>query len=245
MAGGLSGLRGWETGISVLWHQTRWRCRETTCVRSSFTEAIDQVPAGWRTTGRLRRAIGAAVGDAARSVVEVAGACSVAWPTAHAAFIEHAEALLTAPEPTRVLAASMRPAAASPAGSGTATRSRGGGLTRMTPVSWTGPGPFVRRDRRVGRHSVARDRRVVGHFRGDRCERGARCPLLSGGGDGILDPAQPGGQVRRERLGGGRHQPVSAAAARPEVPSSFSSQLRDQYASIGLGPSGANVTSWR
>jgi transposase len=72
-------------------------------VRASFTEAIDQVPAGQRTTSRLRRAIGAAVGDAARSVAEVASAYAVAWPTAHAAFIEHAEALLTAPEPTRVL----------------------------------------------------------------------------------------------------------------------------------------------
>ena len=69
----------------------------------SFTEAIDEVPAGRRTTGRLRRAIGAAVGDAARSVAEVADAHGVSWPTAHTAFIEHADALLTAPEPTTVL----------------------------------------------------------------------------------------------------------------------------------------------
>jgi transposase len=35
-----------ETGISVVWHKTRWRCVEATCVRRSFTEAIDEVPAG-------------------------------------------------------------------------------------------------------------------------------------------------------------------------------------------------------
>jgi hypothetical protein len=92
-----------ETGISVYWHKTRWRCREVLCPRGSFTEAIEEIPAGRRTTGRLRRAIAAAVGNAARSVAEVAGAYGVTWPTAHAAFVEHADALLTEPEPTPVL----------------------------------------------------------------------------------------------------------------------------------------------
>jgi len=92
-----------ERGISVVWHKTRWRCVEATCARDSFTEAIGEVPARMRTTGRLRRAMGVAVGDAARSVAEVAGAFAVSWPTAHASFVEHADALLTSPEPTRVL----------------------------------------------------------------------------------------------------------------------------------------------
>jgi transposase len=92
-----------EGGISVVWHKTRWRCREAACARLSFTEAIVEVPAGRRTTGRLRREMGAAVGDAARSVAEVATAFAMSWPTAHAAFVEHADALLTAPEPTTVL----------------------------------------------------------------------------------------------------------------------------------------------
>jgi transposase len=89
--------------IAVCWHTTRWRCRESTCARLSFTESIVQVPAGWRTTGRLRTAMGAAIGDAARSVSEVASAFAMSWPTAHAAFVEHADALLTKPEPTTVL----------------------------------------------------------------------------------------------------------------------------------------------
>jgi transposase len=92
-----------ERGICVVWHKTRWRCQEVSCLRGSFTEAIDEVPAGTRTTGRLRRAIGAAVGDACRSVAEVSASFGVSWPTAHAAFVEHAAALLFAPQPTRML----------------------------------------------------------------------------------------------------------------------------------------------
>jgi transposase len=92
-----------QASIAVLWHKTRWRCREPTCLRLSFTESIEQVPAGWRTTGRLRTAMGAAIGDAARSVSEVATAFAMSWPTAHAAFVEHADALLTTPQPTTVL----------------------------------------------------------------------------------------------------------------------------------------------
>ncbi|HEY5453968.1 MAG TPA: ISL3 family transposase [Acidothermaceae bacterium] len=92
-----------ESEMSVIWHKVRWRCRELMCARSSFTEQIGEVPAGRRTTGRLRRAIGSAVGDAARSVAEVADAFNVTWPTAHKAFVEHAQPRLGEPEPTPVL----------------------------------------------------------------------------------------------------------------------------------------------
>jgi len=92
-----------ETPIAVLWRKRRWRCVEPLCPRGSFTEAIGEIPPGRRTTGRLRRAIGAAVGDACRSVAEAASAHGVSWPTAHAAFVEHADALLAEPEPTTVL----------------------------------------------------------------------------------------------------------------------------------------------
>jgi hypothetical protein len=76
--------------IRVRWHKVRWRCGEPACGRGSFTEAIGEIPAGRRSTGRLRAAIGRAVGDAARSVAEVADAFGVSWPTAHAAFTEAA-----------------------------------------------------------------------------------------------------------------------------------------------------------
>jgi transposase len=89
--------------IAVVWRKRRWRCRERLCRRGSFTETIPQVPAGARTTRRLREAIAAAVGDANRAVSEVAAAFGVAWPTAHAAFVEVADAVLAAPAPTRIL----------------------------------------------------------------------------------------------------------------------------------------------
>jgi len=69
----------------------------------SFTDAITDVPAGWRTTGRLRRGIAAAVGDACRSVAETAVAFGVSWPTAHAAVVVAADAAAGEPDPVTVL----------------------------------------------------------------------------------------------------------------------------------------------
>jgi transposase len=92
-----------EERISVVWHKRRWRCAEPACPRGSFTEAIGEVPARRRTTGRLRRAIACAVGDACRSVAETADSFGVSWPTAHAAVVEAADEALGEPEPTAVL----------------------------------------------------------------------------------------------------------------------------------------------
>jgi transposase len=86
-----------------VWHKTRWRCAEAACARSSFTDAIAEVPEGWRTTGRLRRGIAAAVGDACRSVAEAATAFGVSWPTAHAAVVVAADAAAGEQELTTVL----------------------------------------------------------------------------------------------------------------------------------------------
>jgi len=92
-----------ENGILVRWCKTRWRCRQASCGVGSFTESIPEVPPRARTTRRLCAQIGSAIGDAARSVSEVAAAHRVSWPTAHRAFIEQAEARLVEPEPVRVL----------------------------------------------------------------------------------------------------------------------------------------------
>jgi hypothetical protein len=51
----------------------------------------------------LRTQIGAAIGEAAGSVAEVATAYGVSWPSAHRAFVAHAEAVLGEPQPTPVL----------------------------------------------------------------------------------------------------------------------------------------------
>ncbi len=92
-----------EHRILLRWNKTRWRCREDYCERGSFTKSIEQVPRRARTTGRLRTQMGAAIGDDARSVVEVAASHGVSWPTAHRAFVEHADRLLVEPAPVRVL----------------------------------------------------------------------------------------------------------------------------------------------
>jgi transposase len=68
-----------------------------------LTETIAQVPTRAPTTQRLRTQMGAAIGEAAGSVIEVASAHGVSWPAPQRAFIAHAEAVLAEPEPTRVL----------------------------------------------------------------------------------------------------------------------------------------------
>ena len=92
-----------EDPIVVHWNKVRWRCQQDYCARGSFTEAVNEVPARARTTQRLRTQIGAAIGDAARSVAEVAAAHRVSWPTAHRAFILHAEVQLAEPKPTAII----------------------------------------------------------------------------------------------------------------------------------------------
>jgi transposase len=89
--------------IAVVWHKRRWRCREPLCEQRSFTETVGELPAGARTTRRLRSAIGLAIGDANRAVSEVAVAFGVTWSTAHAAFVEVADRDLGVPAPTRIL----------------------------------------------------------------------------------------------------------------------------------------------
>jgi transposase len=91
-----------EAALQVVWRKRRWRCRKPDCARESFTERIGELPAGARTTGRLRRAVAAAV-EAGRSVAEVATAHRVSWPTVARAVTAHAELVLGEPVPTPLL----------------------------------------------------------------------------------------------------------------------------------------------
>ena len=47
-------IRYGDDPIMLQWNKTRYRCRNQTCSRASFTEAIPQVPPRRRTTTRLR-----------------------------------------------------------------------------------------------------------------------------------------------------------------------------------------------
>lgn len=86
----------------VQWRKRRWRCRTRDCPRATFTEAVDQVPAGMRTTTRLRAALAVAVEDG-RDQAEVATAHQVSWPTVQRAVVVYGAVELVEPEPVTVL----------------------------------------------------------------------------------------------------------------------------------------------
>jgi transposase len=86
----------------LLWRKRRWRCRTEACPRATFTEQVGQVPAGMRTTTRLRAALAVAVEDG-RDQSEVAASHQVSWPTVQRAVVVHGALELAEPEPTRVL----------------------------------------------------------------------------------------------------------------------------------------------
>ena len=88
--------------LAVQWRKRRWRCRTNLCPQQTFTEQVVQVPAGMRTTTRLRTALAVAVEDG-RDQSEVAAAHQVSWPTVQRAVEVHALLELAEPEPVRVL----------------------------------------------------------------------------------------------------------------------------------------------
>jgi transposase len=92
-----------SNGIRLVWHKRRMRCREPLCGRGSFTEAIEQVPAYARVTGRCRAQMARSVGDDNRCVAEVAAGHGVSWPTTHRAVVAYGEAVLGEPDPVAVL----------------------------------------------------------------------------------------------------------------------------------------------
>ena len=82
--------------IRLVWHKTRWRCRETRCPRGSFTESLPSVPARSRLTTRLRSECGERIATDASCVQAAAARYRVSWPVAHAAFVAHVDAELAA-----------------------------------------------------------------------------------------------------------------------------------------------------
>ncbi|MEY9968117.1 transposase [Streptacidiphilus sp. MAP12-16] len=81
------------------WNKRRWRCRQAACPRKTFTEALLQIPARARLTGRLRESAGAAVADLGRTVIQSARDHEISWPIAQAAFAAHAKEALPAVTP--------------------------------------------------------------------------------------------------------------------------------------------------
>lgn len=88
--------------VVLAWRKRRWRCRSEDCPRQTFTESVLEVPAGMRTTTRLRTASAQAVEDG-RDQAEVARWFGVSWPTVQRALIAYEQAQLGEPDPVRVL----------------------------------------------------------------------------------------------------------------------------------------------
>ena len=88
--------------VVMQWRKRRWRCRTQDCPRQTFTEAVGQVPAGMRTTTRLREGLARSVADG-RDQAEVAATHGVSWPTVQRALVDYAHRELAEPEPTTVL----------------------------------------------------------------------------------------------------------------------------------------------
>ena len=80
--------------VSIRWRKARWYCTEVACGRGSFTEATAQVPARMRTTRALRRAVGAAVCDGGRTVVQTGRDLGLSWPVVQHCFEDYAAQVL-------------------------------------------------------------------------------------------------------------------------------------------------------
>uniref|UniRef100_UPI0018E4F0F4 transposase family protein n=1 Tax=Streptomyces triticisoli TaxID=2182797 RepID=UPI0018E4F0F4 len=88
-----------ESGLEFRWHKRRWFCQEPGCPRRSFTEQIEQLPAGTRITMRLRGAAGHRIRDAGSTVIQAARDLHLSWPTVMDAFRTAAREVTEAPLP--------------------------------------------------------------------------------------------------------------------------------------------------
>ncbi|MBV9023294.1 MAG: transposase family protein [Streptomycetaceae bacterium] len=84
---------GGRTAV-IRWHKSRWRCAESQCPRTSFTEQTRQIPARMRLTEALRHQAGKAVADGGRTVVQAGRDLGLSWPTVQQAFAEYAAHVL-------------------------------------------------------------------------------------------------------------------------------------------------------
>lgn len=88
-----------DAPVRLVWHKSRWRCREAACPRASFTESLPSIPARARLTVRLRREVGAAAAERFSCVTAAAGHYRVSWPIANTALLAHIAVPLAGPLP--------------------------------------------------------------------------------------------------------------------------------------------------
>lgn len=88
-----------DAPLRLVWHKSRWRCRESACPRASFTESLPAIPPRARLTARLRREVGTAAAERFSCVTAAAGHYRVSWPIANTALLAHITAPLAGPLP--------------------------------------------------------------------------------------------------------------------------------------------------
>jgi transposase len=89
--------------VELWWRKRRLLCRETLCLRRSFTQTAAAAQPRARITERLRDKVASAIASSNRSVADVAREYHVSWPTAHKALVAAAVRWLPEPDPTTVL----------------------------------------------------------------------------------------------------------------------------------------------
>lgn len=85
-----------DVQIRLRWHKTRWFCGNPACGRRSFTEATPAVGPRRRMTTRMRRRLGACVGEEMMPVSAVAERYRVCERTVARAFTSYADTELAA-----------------------------------------------------------------------------------------------------------------------------------------------------
>ena len=80
--------------VVLVWAKRAWRCCETLCERSSWSETCDEIGVRASLTERARREICRRVGHDLDTVAEVAREFGVGWATAHQAVVDHGDALI-------------------------------------------------------------------------------------------------------------------------------------------------------
>lgn len=125
------------TPIRLVW-QRKWRCREVSCARVSFTECLPAVPAEARLTTRLRRGVQSRHRRRVLPRVRGGNPPRLDRRIAHAPFIAHVDPILDEPLPQVTVLGSMRPGGAGQNGSRTRTRTSDSSvLSGGTPGSST------------------------------------------------------------------------------------------------------------
>ena len=89
--------------LRVSVRKRRFVCAEQLCLRGSFTQVCEQLPARARLTARLRTKVAAAVVTTNRAVSEVGAEYDLAWATVHRILVAAAVELLAPPGLTTMI----------------------------------------------------------------------------------------------------------------------------------------------